>query len=72
MPAWSAINASRLLSAQLPDQRSGTSVTARPDEQLTPNKPICSLLLPCMARRAFIKGEGPCTREPLAVFGCLL
>jgi hypothetical protein len=27
------------------------------------------LLLPCMARRAFIEGEGPCTREPLAVLG---
>jgi hypothetical protein len=31
------------LSGQLPDHRSGTSVTARPDEQLAPNRPICSL-----------------------------
>src|SRR5215472_10714880 len=60
MPAWSASNASFLLSGQLPDQRSGTSVTARPDEQLSPNKPICSLLPPCMAKRAFIEGEGAC------------
>src|SRR5271155_771750 len=45
MPASSAITASFLLSGQLPDQRSGTSVTARPDEQLEPNRPICSLLL---------------------------
>jgi hypothetical protein len=61
MPAWSAISASFLLSGQLPDQRSGTSVTARPEEQLAPNKPICSLLLPCIARRAFSDGEGACT-----------
>jgi hypothetical protein len=68
MPASSAISANFLLSGQLPDQRSGTSVTARPEEQLTPNKPIWSLLLPCMARRAFNEAEGACTREPLAEF----
>src|ERR1700685_673044 len=45
MPASSDICANRLLSGQLPDQRSGTSVTARPEEQLGPNSPICSLLL---------------------------
>src|SRR5271163_3205921 len=61
MPAASAITASRLLSGQLPDQRSGTSVTARPDEQLAPNRPICSVLPPCMARREFSDGDGACT-----------
>src|SRR5260221_1109128 len=34
------MRASLRLSAQLPDQRSGTMVTARPDEQLAPNSPI--------------------------------
>ena len=43
MPASSAMLASLRLSGQLPDQRSGTSVTARPDEQFAPNKPIFSL-----------------------------
>src|SRR5580698_7294258 len=52
MPASSDICASRLLSGQLPDHRSGTSVTARPDEQLAPNRPICSLLFEYIARRA--------------------
>src|SRR5215472_4609833 len=61
IPARSAISASFLLSGQLPDQRSGTSVTARPEEQLAPNKPICSLLPPCIARRAFNDGGGACT-----------
>src|SRR5580693_9735872 len=51
MPASSAICARRLQSGQLPDQRSGTMVTARPDEQLAPNRPICSLLSEYMARR---------------------
>src|SRR5689334_12022998 len=51
MPAPSAMRASRRLSRQLPDQRSGTSVTARPDEQLTPNSPICRRCGPYMAMR---------------------
>src|SRR5262245_46855037 len=51
MPASSAMRASRRLSGQLPDQRSGTLVTARPDEQLAPNSPICSRLSPYMAMR---------------------
>ena len=34
------------LSAQVPDQRSGTLVTARPEEQLAPNSPIFSALPP--------------------------
>src|SRR5580704_8977698 len=51
MPASSAIMASFLLSGQLPDQRSGTKVTARPDEQFGPNRPICSLLPEYIERR---------------------
>src|SRR6202023_4361019 len=51
MPAASAMRASARQSGQLPDQRSGTIVTARPDEQLAPNRPICSLLSEYMARR---------------------
>src|SRR5438309_4356890 len=43
MPASSAICASRRQSGQLPDQRSGTRVTARPEEQFDPNKPSLSL-----------------------------
>src|SRR5437868_6117174 len=42
MPASSAIRARERQSAQLPDQRSGTRVTARPDEQLAPNRPSLS------------------------------
>src|SRR6266542_3790211 len=42
MPASSAIWASRTLSSQLPDQRSGALVTKRPEEQLTPKKPSFS------------------------------
>src|SRR5579871_5930265 len=69
MPASSAMIASRLLSGQLPDQRSGTSVTARPDEQLAPNRPICSLLLEYMARRpandpSRVEICGACTVSP--------
>src|SRR6202161_1800509 len=52
MPASSAMTASFLLSGQLPDQRSGTSVTARPDEQFGPNRPICNLLPEYIDRRA--------------------
>ena len=40
MPAASAIRASATLSRQLACQRSGTIVTARPDEQFAPNRPI--------------------------------
>ena len=42
IPASSAICASRTLSRQPPDQRSGTNVTARPDEQLAPKRPSFS------------------------------
>src|ERR1700686_4278879 len=51
MPASSDMMASFLLSGQLPDQRSGTKVTARPDEQFGPNRPICSLLPEYIERR---------------------
>src|ERR1700681_1746115 len=61
MPASSAICARRLQSGQLPDQRSGTRVTARPDEQFAPNRPICSLLLAYMARRDCREACGACT-----------
>jgi hypothetical protein len=46
MPAASAMRASRRLSGQVPDQRSGTFVTARPDEQFAPNRPSLSRLPP--------------------------
>ena len=52
MPASSAMRASARFSAQLPVQRSGTVVTARPDEQFGPNSPICSALPPYIAMRA--------------------
>src|SRR5690349_19065707 len=52
MPASSAMRASRRLSGHEPDQRSGTSVTARPDEQFGPNKPILSALALCMLMRS--------------------
>src|SRR5260370_24873907 len=55
MPASSAICASATQSDQLPDQRSGTSVTARPDEQLAPNRPSFSLFaLPIAARSRWL------------------
>src|SRR5215813_10089933 len=52
MPASSAIRASLRLSGQLPDQRSGTRVTARPDEQLGPNRPILSRFALYIATRS--------------------
>ena len=51
MPASSAIRTSARLSSQVPDQRSGTLVTARPEEQLAPNSPIFSALPPSSIRR---------------------
>src|SRR5437764_31648 len=51
MPARSAICASARQSGQLPDHRSGTIVTARPEEQLAPNRPNLSrFALPICAR----------------------
>ena len=52
MPASSAMRTSLRLSGQLPDQRSGTRVTARPEEQFAPNKPILSLLALYIDRRS--------------------
>src|ERR1700686_4830330 len=52
MPAASAICARARQSGQLPDQRSGTRVTARPEEQFAPKRPSLSLFaLPIAARR---------------------
>src|SRR5215468_12048091 len=51
MPAASAMRASRRQSGQLADQRSGTVVAERPDEQLAPNRPILSWLPLYIARR---------------------
>src|SRR6185369_14766563 len=52
MPASSDILASARLSSQLPVQRSGTRVTARPDEQFEPNRPILSALSLYIAMRS--------------------
>ncbi len=52
MPASSAMRASARLSSQLPVQRSGTLVTARPEEQFAPNRPILSALRLYMAMRS--------------------
>src|SRR6516164_9425467 len=53
-PASSASLASSRQSSQLADQRSGTLVAERPDEQLAPNRPILSALSLYMAMRACI------------------
>src|ERR1700726_3522771 len=50
-PASSASFASARQSSQLADQRSGTVVAERPDEQLAPNSPILSALSLYMAMR---------------------
>src|SRR5437764_1375333 len=52
MPASSAIRARERQSDQLPDQRSGTMVTARPDEQLAPNRPSFSRFALYIAARS--------------------
>src|SRR4051794_22437366 len=68
MPASSAIFTSARLSSQVPDQRSGTLVTARPDEQLAPNSPIFSAWPPSSIRcgdGAFAFG----TTDPLGLRG---
>src|SRR5262252_2693593 len=68
MPTSSAILASLRLSGQLPDQRSGTSVTARPDEQFAPNKPILSLFALCIDIRSWRDGAGASTVPPESSF----
>src|SRR5580692_1123910 len=60
-PASSASRASARHSGQLADQRSGTFVAERPDEQLAPNSPIFSALPLYMARRSFIDALGAST-----------
>src|SRR5262249_27740859 len=57
MPASSAMRASRRQSGQLADQRSGTLVAERPDEQLAPKMPILSGLVLYMAMRSRIDAE---------------
>src|SRR5262245_41616348 len=54
IPALSAIWASARQSAQLADQRSGTLVAERPDEQFAPNMPILSALPLYIASRSRI------------------
>src|SRR5467141_792105 len=61
MPASSAMRASLTLSGQLPDQRSATMVTARPDEQLAPKRPILSALPLYMAVRSCMEAVGAST-----------
>src|ERR1700752_901725 len=51
-PASPASRASAKQSSQLADQRSGTVVAERPDEQLAPNRPILSALPLYIAMRS--------------------
>src|ERR1700688_3272327 len=60
-PAASASLASARQSSQLADQRSGTLVAERPDEQLAPNRPILSALSLYMAMRAGMDTAGAST-----------
>src|ERR1700737_712404 len=53
-PAASAMRARRRQSGQLADQRSGTLVAERPDEQFAPKTPILSALALYMAMRSCI------------------
>ena len=53
-----AMRASARQSGQLADQRSGTLVAERPDEQLTPNRPSFSALALCIARRSRMRWGG--------------
>src|SRR5271169_1026499 len=57
-PASSAMSASLRQSGQLADQRSGTVVADRPDEQLAPNRPILSALPLYMAILFFKEAPG--------------
>src|SRR5215467_10635879 len=60
IPASSAMHASCRQSAQLADQRSGTVVAERPEEQLAPNIPILSAFALYMSRRARIDSATIC------------
>src|SRR5271170_592590 len=69
-PAASPSRASARQSGQLADQRSGTLVAERPDEQLAPNRPILSAFPLYMAILFFIDALGASTAVPpwLAAF----
>src|ERR1700693_6015450 len=58
------MRARRRLSDQVPDHRSGTSVTARPEEQLAPNRPILSALALYIAMRSCIEAVRASTFSP--------
>src|SRR5712691_6384189 len=66
MPASSAMPASLRLSGQVPDQRSGTLVTLRPEEQLAPNSPSLSRLPPSSSMRLRRDEFAFCTIIPQA------
>src|ERR1700684_3732788 len=63
-PAASASRASARQSGQPADQRSGTLVAERPDEQLAPNRPIFSALPLYMAILLFMDELGASTSVP--------
>ena len=65
MPAASAMRASARQSAQLADQRSGTLVAERPDEQLAPNRPSFSALALYIARRSRMEAVGRSSKAAL-------
>src|SRR6185503_17933769 len=69
MPAASDIRASARLSSQLPVQRSGTRVTARPDEQFEPNRPIFSALSLYMPMRSRMEMRGAAATSGLTFIG---
>src|ERR1700684_1998200 len=68
-PAASASRASARQSGQLADQRSGTLVAERPDEQLAPNSPIFSALPLYMANLFIIAALDAGMRSPWLRFG---
>ena len=43
----------------MPDQRYGTIVTARPEEQFAPNRPSLSRFALYIAARCFVQSRGP-------------
>jgi hypothetical protein len=68
MLARSAIYASLTQSGQLPDQRSGTVVTARPEEQLAPEQAqLEPVFVPIATRRPF-----PVSESKVTLVGCSL
>src|SRR5580658_2880365 len=63
-PASSASLARARQSSQLADQRSGTLVAERPEEQLAPNRPIFRALPLYMAILFFMDALGASTAGP--------